>query len=300
MRGTVHLPSIGSIKEESIRTDTDTGSSADPASLGIPALLLSKTADHNAHFTAASRQLRHLLHTVPRYANGAISHREDAASLWADFLYMVPPFLAYYGIHTDDLEMVKQAVRQCELYCDVLCTERGILKHIVNAKNGSEEVKNDPGSWSTSNGWAAAGMARVLATMRKSQFAEETAHEQTLLLKSIQQILDGVMALDTDTSGLLRNYLDDDIWWGEVSGTALLTATTFRMAVMEPDVFGTTYTNWAMRKMEVVSRCIDVKTGVVRPVVNPLKERQEMPLKGVSPEGQAFVVLMFAAWKDWK
>ncbi|KAF2132670.1 Six-hairpin glycosidase [Dothidotthia symphoricarpi CBS 119687] len=289
-----------------IRTNTTTlcdgnGSSADPASLGIPALLVGKTskADHDAYSKAVSRQLNHLLHTVPRHANGAISHREDAASLWADFVYMVPPFLAFYGVFTDDVDTIREAVRQCELYRDVLSTATRAWKHIVNAQDGAEGLKDDSGLWSTSNGWVAAGMARVLATLQKSRFAGETADEQASLLKMIQQILDGVMVFDTDSSGLLRNYLDDETWWGEVSGTALLAATTFRMAVLKPGIFGTTYTNWAVRKMEVVSCCIDETTGIAQPFVNPLKEGQKTPLEGVSPEGQAFVVLMFAAWRDW-
>lgn len=212
---------------------------------------------------------------------------------------MVPPFLAYHGVFTNDLNAVKEAARQCVLYRDVLSTEMGVWKHIVNAQEGANDLKDDPGLWSTSNGWAAAGMARVLATMRKSSFTAETADEQDSLLEITRRILDGVMTLDIDSSGLLRNYLDDRMWWGEVSGTALLAATVFRMDVLEPGVFGATYTDWAKRKMEVVSRCIDEETGIVRPVVNPLEEGQEKPLEGPSPEGQAFVVLMFAAWRDW-
>lgn len=116
----------------------------------------------------------------------------------------------------------------------------------------------------------------------------------------IKGILDGAMALDLHASGLLRNYFDDDTWFADCSGTALLAAITFRVAVLEPEMFGKTYVHWALRKLDAVSRCIDEDSGIVRPVVNPLKESQRTPLDGVSPEGQAFVVLMYAACRDWK
>ncbi|CAO2657044.1 Nn.00g058470.m01.CDS01 [Neocucurbitaria sp. VM-36] len=236
------------------------GSSADPASLGIPALLLSNT--DASYLEAASRQLYHLVYKVPRHPNGAISHREATASLWADFVYMVPPFLAYYGT----------------------CTNDGAWRHIVNAEGMDARLKVDPGLWSTSNGWAAAGMARVLSTLRKSLFVNETRREQRVLVGIIKDILDAAVALDTDVSGLLRNYLDDETWFAETSGTVLLAATVFRVVVLEPEVFGDTYSDWALRKLEVVRLCIDEKDGIVRPVVNSLKESQRTPLDGVIEE----------------
>ena len=239
---------------------------------------------------------------MPRFPNGAVSHRDAYPSLWADFIYMVPPFLAYFGIYYDRFEYVKDAVTQCELYCKILKTESGCLKHIANAA-GTEDgdgVKKDEGLWSTGNGWAAAGMARVLATLRKSKFAAETKEEQKALVHMTRSILDGAMYFDTDPSGLLRNRLDDETWFGEAAGTALIAATVFRMAVLEPEVFGERYTEWALRKMEVVKKCVDEDTGTVRPVVNPTTDDQRSPLDGVSPEAQAFVVLLYAAWRDWK
>ncbi|XPS70751.1 hypothetical protein M3J07_002953 [Ascochyta lentis] len=214
---------------------------------------------------------------------------------------MVPPFLAYYGVCTDEEEMVREAVRQCCLYCELLRTESGSWMHVVSVGDrvSGERGGDDRGLWSTSNGWAAAGMARVLATVRGSRLAEQMREEQRWLVKMIEGIVGGAMAFDTDASGLLRNYLDDETWWGKVSGTALLAATVFRMAVLEPDVFGSKHTDWALQKMETVRRCISEETGVASPAVNPLKESQRTPLEGVSPEGQAFVVLMYTAWRDW-
>ena len=252
----------------------------------------------NLYLSAVSRQLHDLLSTTPRFSNDAISHRDAYPSLWADFIYMVPPALAYNGTFTADIDMVKESVRQCELYREVLGTRKGYWQHIAN-DTGVRNVKSDDGAWCTSNAWAAAGMARVLATLRKSQYVSETEEEQNVLLQMTKGILDGAMEADTDTMGLLRNYLDDETWFAEVAGTALMAATAFRMAVLEPGLFGKRYTDWAITKLEAVSRHIDEETGIVAPVVNSLNEGQRTPLEGVNPEGQAFVVLLYAAWRDW-
>lgn len=215
---------------------------------------------------------------------------------------MVPPLFAYYGVYEDDEGLVREAVRQCCLYREILGTEKGLWKHIasVGEHTPGEREEDDEGLWSTSNGWAAAGMTRVLAAIRGARFVEQMQEEQRSLVEMIEGIVRGAIDEDTDDSGLLRNYLGDDTWWGEVAGTALLAATVFRMAVLEPDIFGTKYKDWASRKMDTVGRYIDIETGIAAPIVNALKESQRTPLSGPNPEGQAFVVLMYTAWRDWK
>lgn len=103
-------------------------------------------------------------------------------------------------------------------------------------------------------------------------------------------------------SGLLRNRLDDESWFGEITGTALLATTVFRMGVLEPEVF--TYNggmiSWAHDIFNVLDKydCIN-EEGIVAPVANSTTDDQRTPLDGVSPEAQAFVVLLYAAWRDW-
>lgn len=52
----------------------------------------------------------------------------------------------------------------------------------------------------------------------------------------------------------------------------------------------------AERARQTIYASINSKTGVLRPVVNP----NAYPYEGTeSPEGQAFILLMEAAWRDW-
>lgn len=68
----------------------DNSAAGDPASMGVSALLLGKS--DAVYSGAADRQANYLLTKVPRYANGAISHRSDIKELWADNMAMSFPF----------------------------------------------------------------------------------------------------------------------------------------------------------------------------------------------------------------
>ena len=211
---------------------------------------------------------------------------------------MVPPFLAYTGVATSNLTLLKEAALQAKLYRDVLIQPAGVWMHITGPEVQDYEL------WSTGNGWAAAGMARVLATMKKSRYARKTKGEQKVLTGLIKEILDGAIKLDTDETGLLRNYLNQTKWFGEISGTSILAATALRVAVLEPETFGKKYTRWAVEKKGVVDGLIDenegANYGIVAPAVNPLNWWDETPFTSGSPEGQSFVVLLHAAYRDWK
>lgn len=62
----------------------------------------------------------------------------------------------------------------------------------------------------------------------------------------IKEILDSAVASSND-NGLLPNYLDDTSWFGEVSGTSLLSAVAYRMAVNDLPNFSQ-YIGWADAK----------------------------------------------------
>ncbi|KAK7968928.1 hypothetical protein PG988_008001, partial [Apiospora saccharicola] len=303
------------------------GAAGDPASLGVSAILIGQTQP--AYLDAAGRQVNHLLTAVPRWPNGAISHREAVAELWADFLYMAPPALAYWAVQTANSTLLAEALGQCSLYRDVLGVPHvgGGGGSSNNSNGGSEDPfkagglwhhiigpqTQDLGIWSTGNAWAAAGMARVLATALKFPNSNNHSKVETGIntVKGIvRDILDAAIALDDaePAEPLLRNYLNDTTWFGELSGTTLLTATVYRLAVLAPDEFnsggnGTSstsskYVKWAdAKRSEIISR-VDSQ-GLLSPVINPLNWGDRTP-GTESPEAQSFALLMFAAHRDYQ
>ncbi|KAF7316620.1 hypothetical protein HMN09_00394600 [Mycena chlorophos] len=289
------------------------GAVGDPASLGVGAVMLSKT---NSTFVAACQdEIDFLVSGAPRYINGAISQRVNSAELWADFIYMAPPYLAYFGAATNNASLMETAYTQCGLYREVLLlgsnsstpsalnssTTDGRWRHIIGPPSP------DIGLWSTGNGWAAAGMARVLATIMKAPAAQNAtwkADAVANLTGWIKEIVDGARSSPVD-GNLLRNYLDnttaDGMGFGEISGSSLLASVAYRMVVLAPDAFSpvSTYVAWADSiRAELGKDGHVTSNGTVTPAVNPLGWWESTPWTSGSPEGQNFVVLMYAAWRD--
>ena len=238
---------------------------------------------------------------------------------------MTPPFLAYYGIATNNASIVQASVEQCRLYRQILLANTtygpynppishsrdasGLWEHITGPING------DPGLWSTGNAWAAAGMTRVLATVLKAPKIYENLpspasglsdswKDQAIndLTTFIREILDAVMRLSTD-GRLLLNYLDDRRWFEETSGSALLASVAYRLSVLGPSVGLTeidvyNYVQWAEEIRYILGQGHITSNGTATPTVNPLDWSDMTPWTVGSPEGQNFVVMMYAAWRD--
>jgi hypothetical protein len=289
------------------------GAVGDPASLGVSAVLLGVTNRQLAD--AAQNELWYLVNGAPKFWNGAISQRAAYAELWADFIYMAPPFIAYYGAAHDDLDLLVEAVNQIQLYRQILLVkatslaEIGAWEHIVGPDSP------DPGLWSTGNGWAAAGMARVLATVIKAPICNQNqgwkSQAISELSTSIQGILDAAMRSPTQ-NGLLINYWNDASnkdghGFGEISGTSLLASVAYRLAVLKPEGLpgwkASAYVSWADKVRETLGGGDSkgphiTSNGTATPAVNPLNWFDTTPWTAGSPEGNNFVVLLYAAWRD--
>ncbi|KAF7307759.1 hypothetical protein MKEN_01136000 [Mycena kentingensis (nom. inval.)] len=85
------------------------GAVGDPASLVVGAWMLGKTNETFA--TATKSEVDYVLNDAPRYANGAISQRGDVGELWADYVWMFPPSLAFYAADIGDVDLLELAYR---------------------------------------------------------------------------------------------------------------------------------------------------------------------------------------------
>ncbi|KAH9828825.1 Six-hairpin glycosidase-like protein [Rhodofomes roseus] len=352
------------------------GAAGDPASLGVAILLANWTGAPNppldvplnatdprgvnfgqgvTYARAAAEQLEYLLTVVPRTDDGAISHRIEQVQLWADFTYMVPPFLAYYAVMTSNQSLLQEAYTQIKLYRSYLLdNDEGLWRHILM---GNTNV--DTGFWSTGNAWAAAGMTRVLATIQRSPWASSMGSEMSDLTTWITDIHSGMYQyLDSDTA-LFHNYANetDSTNTGrsflDASSTSLLASTVYRLALLQgihthvPDAEKSrkalsasassngvpSFSSWgtgdgvgpatsftATHPSSVSASSLSSSTATssyslptpsaavgadlshfspqmwLTPVVDPYNWAAQ---GGSSPEGQAFVVEMYAAYRDW-
>ncbi|CAO1634306.1 unnamed protein product [Parajaminaea phylloscopi] len=296
-----------SVLKPNIRTNAVTladgaGAAGDPASLVEAAVLLGQS--DSSYRSAAGRQVAHLF-TVPRMYNGAVSQREAVAELWADAMYMFPPALAYYAVATKNETCLHFAITQCSRYRQVLranttASWNGLWTHIVGPESQTL------GIWSTGNGWAAMGMARVLAITKAWNVSSGWTSQQALLKGWIYDILAGAKATGTAPNGLLKNYLvggpsgqtqtTNKGDFGDVTGTAMLASVAYRMAVLDP-TGSAKYVSWANSLRKAVAARVN-STGYAVPTVDPLNWFNTQPSVSGSPEGQSATVILAAAYRD--
>ncbi|KAG6872500.1 hypothetical protein C0995_009256 [Termitomyces sp. Mi166 len=282
------------------------GSAADPASIGFAVLIANWTGQGDEDYAGAAKdQLDFLESKVPRTSDGAISHRVSQVQLWSDFVYMVPPFLAYYGMITQNRTLLLEAYNQISLYRSYLrdTSANNLWKHVLLGMSG-----NDEGHWSTGNAWAAAGMLRVLGTYKNSQYSNTLKSQQKDLAAWVLEIHAAMYPHLDNSSNLFTNYASQPVTadgnFLDSSSTALLASTVYRLSL----IWGThTYLPFAERTRKALSapntnsssnatlEHFDLN-GWLTPVVNPDSYGKQ---GSQSPEGQAFVVEMQSAWRDW-
>jgi len=268
----------------------------DPPSLGVSMLLANYTArspsltNSSAYDTAITDQLNYILTQAPRAPNGAISHRTDQVQLWSDSVYMVPPFLAYFGALHGDVGMMRTAYDQIRLYRDLLFDGSvGLWRHIVLG-NGE-----DPGHWSTGNAWVAAGILRVLATISGSSLSSQFVTEQGNLEGWALEIIQNIWKYQ-QPNGTFLNYATDSTTFADTASTALLAATTYRLATRLPNTNLTFALAAASKARMLVAQSIDPNGWLIN-VVDPWN----YPLRGnQSAEGQGFVLCLEAAYRDYQ
>ena len=232
---------------------TNDSSTADPASLGTAVLLANWTGqgqkDGLNYAGAATDQLNYLFDIAPRTSDGAISHRIDQVQLWSDYVYMVPPFLAYYGVLTNNGSILYEAYNQVSLYRSYLMDQRanGLWRHILLGSGG-----DDDGHWSTGNAWAAAGMVRVLGTIYNSPFNASMVNQTNDLVNWIGEIHQG-MYTNLDSNFVFKNYPDEALSatnFYDASSTALMASTVYRLSTLA-NVH--TYIPYAEKTRKVIS-----------------------------------------------
>ncbi|KAG0144316.1 hypothetical protein CROQUDRAFT_724086 [Cronartium quercuum f. sp. fusiforme G11] len=286
------------------------GAAGDPASLGVALHVLADSVKRaNAvpkydYRAISDEQYDYLVNKVPKDKDGAISQRETEVQYWSDFVYMVPPFLAWTGAISSDFSILENSYRQCLLYRKRLIDPNGsgTWRHILGGS------WNETGLWSTGNGWAAMGMMRVRQTMEAvsdPDLKHKLSGMKADLEKWMCEIIAGAFKFQSATSKLLPNYYDKKPTdtFDEVSGTALIAATAYRLVTLNPEhTQNLPMAQIDQSRKKILQEHIDPKTGGVSPVVPPLEWLAKKPFDGTegkqSPEGQAFVIFLHLAWKN--
>ncbi|KAL1413426.1 hypothetical protein Q8F55_001193 [Vanrija albida] len=220
------------------------GSLGDPASLGPAAWITANYADQvrrlndtgvsglqsdSAYAWAVGNQLA-ALHAGPHSDNGTISQRESEFQLWSDMGYMIPPFLAYLGLTTNNATLLGEALRQWSLESSALLDPQANLYRHVHYF--------DTGFWLTGNGWMLSGLARVLAAIAKSPYAAQFKDEADAAARTAAKVFAALLN-SIDDAGLIATYVgatDGAHALTDSTGTTAVVGAYYRFLVLRPDL----------------------------------------------------------------
>jgi len=218
----------------------------------------------------------YMLERAPRSPDGTIYHNMGEPLIWVDGYYMLPPFLAVAGYPSE-------AVRQIEGLRRVLWNpgER-LFHHIWDEEHHSFKR---PQHWGVGNGWAAAGMTRVVAAL-----PDDKEDDKVRLAGYVRETIDGCLER-MRPDGLFHDTLDDAGSFVETNTGQMLAYAIFRG--VRAGWLPRNYLERAERLRQAAIGKVDA-IGLVRDVCGaPNFDRP-----GTAVEGQAFHILMEAAYDD--
>jgi rhamnogalacturonyl hydrolase YesR len=210
---------------------------------------------------------------APRNAEGILYHVFGAPEMWSDGFNGAPPFLAAMGFHDE-------ALAQIEGYRQRLWNpEKKLLAHIWD--DGKRQF-NDGSFWGGGNGWAAAGLARVLRSL-----PSERSQDRVRLANFAREIIDGCLAHQR-TDGLFHNVVDQPATFVETNLAQMLAFAIYEgiSAAWLP----ASYQPHADRLRAAARLKMDADGYVQGACGAPNFDRP-----GTSTEAQAFCILMEAA-----
>jgi unsaturated rhamnogalacturonyl hydrolase len=248
----------------------------DPAANGEGVLFAARETGDPKFKDAAGRMLAYLLKTAPRTADGTLYHIDHKPQVWIDSMYMAPPFLAAAGEPAE-------AVKQIEGFRRFLWDRKTkLFSHIWD---DGKKAFDRQAHWGVGNGWAAAGMTRVVRALPASMKAEKKR-----LAGYVREVLDSCLA-HRRPDGLFQDVVDDPKSFVETNLAQMLAYTIFR------GVADGRLPKSYLAEAEIMRRAATAKVdalGYVRDVCgSPTFEKP-----GTATEGQAFFILMEAAARD--
>ena len=246
----------------------------DPCSVGEALLFAARETGDPELEDACGTLLDWAVKLAPRNADGIIYHVPDKPEMWVDSFYMLPPYLAAAGQYDE-------ALRQITGYTALLYDESaGLFHHIWD--DGAREYKR-AAFWGVGNGWAAAGIARVIDSLPQQQYAAERAKLQAFSRAHIDALL-----RHARPDGLFHDVVDDPGTFVETNLSQMLAYTIYRgiRSGWLPDA----YRAEAERLRAAAINKVD-RFGLVRDVCGA----PSFDKPGVAAEGQSFHLLMEAA-----
>lgn len=210
---------------------------------------------------------------APRNADGVLYHVFHAPQMWSDGFNGAPPFLAAMGRYDEALAQIEGFKQR------LWNPEKKLLAHIWD--DGKRQFV-DGNSWGGGNGWAAAGLARVIRSLPR-----ERKQDRERLAAFARDIVDGCLHHQR-ADGLFHDVVDQPNTFVETNLAQMLAYAVYEG--MTGAWLPASYRAHADRMRAAARQKMDAY-GYVQGVCGA----PDFDRPGTSTEGQAFCILMETA-----
>lgn len=247
----------------------------DPCSTGEALLAACRATGDKQLEEGRDALLGWALERAPRNANGVLYHLNTSCQFWVDSLYMLPPFLAAAGHY-------REALDNFYGYWEALYDPKSRLMH--HMWDDERKIFVREAHWGSGNGWALAAAARMIGLLPKEEYAEDIGR----LRQMAGELLAGVLRY-MRPDGLFFDVVDDFNTFIETNLTQMTAYTIYR-GLADGWLSGQSWKETADFLRQAAHGKVNEYGFVCGVCGAPGFDRP-----GISPEGQAFYLLMEAA-----
>ena len=248
----------------------------DPCACGESVLFSYQHTGDSRYREAAERMLHYIDHAAGS-KQGVQYHNTREPMIAADCMYMVPPFCAAMGQH-------EQAVHQAKLRFALLWNEKKqVMNHQWDDQN--DRLWRDK-RWGAASGWTIAALPKVMHALPQSMSVQRQE-----LGGLLEKLVQGMLRYQR-ADGLFHDLLDEPESFVETNAAQMTAYGLYRSVLW--GFLSPRYIPYADAMREAANTKVDA-LGFVRGVA----AAPSFSSSGVSPEGQAFYILMEAAAVDY-
>lgn len=254
----------------------------DPCSVGVALKAACEWTGDAFLYEAYRALLNWALEYAPRNERGALYHLSHLEEFWVDSLYMLPPFLLEAGY-------VEEALVNFYEYANALYDKEAHLMGHRWDDGAKEWVRRD--HWGTGNGWALAAMARMIPRL-----LDEKPVNAEFMIASAIDLIEHLLPLMRE-DGLFHDVVDDDTTFVETNLSQMLAYTIYR-GVEDGWISGEALIRRYLAAADKMREAANAKVNAYG-FVTDVCGAPTFDKPGISPEGQAFYLLMEQAAKDF-
>lgn len=255
----------------------------DPAANGVCVKRAYDITGDSFYLDAANKMLAYLMNQAPRTDKGVLCHNEisfhegfSKVQIWADAIFMAPPFLAEMGLLDEALFQIKG------MYQYLIDPSSGLLRHIYDA--GKSVFVRDK-LWATGNGWALMGMGAV-SEKAKSEGREDISGELNELSR---KLLDNMLVFQL-TDGRFHDILNEEESF--IDGASAMMMATYIYRSLHNQSLPESYRKYADLVLQTMDDYVD-EYGIIHAVCGCPHFISE----GTSAESMAAYIMMHS-WSE--